>query len=160
MYSFRDSNQKDFDDIAAFTKDRTESFYMFPKGRFPVESKQLYEVSLTRLMPTVIEFDQQVVGYSNFYDLVEGEYCWLGNVIIHRDFRGKGAGKYLMEVMITKAREELKVKQLQLVCHNTNTKALFMYYKLGFEPFDIKLAKDYNNEDVAGIKMRTSLSKD
>jgi ribosomal protein S18 acetylase RimI-like enzyme len=64
-------------------------------------------------------------------------------VIIDPEHRGKGAGRYLIDVMTERAKEELKVTELRLVCHNTNTRALVLYYKVGFKPFDIKIAYDY-----------------
>lgn len=153
MFSYRNAKKEDFDLIATFPQNRTEVFYMYPKGLYPLDSEQLYLTSQTRQLTTVIEYEEEVVGYCNVYDLVEGEHCWLGNVIISPRFRGKGAGKYLINLMIERAKKELSVKELRLVCHNTNTKALLLYYKMGFKPYDMKAINDYNNDEIVGIKM-------
>jgi ribosomal protein S18 acetylase RimI-like enzyme len=60
--------------------------------------------------------------------------------------------------MMKRASTELKVKQLRLVCHNTNTKALLLYNKMGFKPFDMKVMNDCSNNEIAGIKMKSELS--
>ncbi|QYR19636.1 GNAT family N-acetyltransferase [Paenibacillus sp. sptzw28] len=157
MYKYRNTNQDDFNIIATFPQNKVELFYMFPRGLFPVKPEQLYEVSMTRLLPTVIEYCDEIVGYSNLYDLVTGDHCWLGNVIINPRYRGKGAGKYLVNLMIERARKELEVQELRLVCHNTNTGALLLYNKIGFKPFEIKIMNDYGGNEIAGIKMKKEI---
>ncbi|MCZ8516741.1 GNAT family N-acetyltransferase [Paenibacillus filicis] len=96
------------------------------------------EVANQRYNATVITFNNEVVGYSNLYDVVDGAHCWLGNVIISPRHRGKCAGAYLIKTMMNKAREERGVKQLKLMCHNINTKALLFYNRLGFKPFGLQ----------------------
>jgi len=157
MYTYRNVSREDFNLLSSFPQNKVESFYMFPRGTFPLDPMHLYEVSQTRVLPTVIESDGSLVGYSNLYDLVEGDHCWLGNVIVNPAYRGKGAGRYLIEVMIERARNELKLKELHLVCHNTNTKALLLYSKLGFNPYSTKIVNDYDQNDIVGIKMKMSL---
>jgi RimJ/RimL family protein N-acetyltransferase len=158
MYEVREARREDFEHIAEFPKDRREAFFMYPKGSYPFSADQLYEVSLTRAIPTVILREDEVVGYANVYDWTEGESCWIGNVVVNPRHRGQGAGKFLIETMIKKAKEELKVKEINLVCHNVNTRALLLYHKIGFKPFGIKPIIDHENRDIAGILMRYSLS--
>ncbi|TDF99787.1 GNAT family N-acetyltransferase [Paenibacillus piri] len=157
MYSYRDAKKKDFTAIAAFPVNKQESFYMFPKGSFPLDPEQLFAVSQTRKLPTVIERSGELAGYSCLYDVQEGECCWLGNVIINPVYRGQGAAAYLIETMTNRAASELGMKELLLVCHNTNTKALFLYDKMGFKPYDIKQAQDHDGNQLVGIKMRKPL---
>ncbi|WP_442600705.1 GNAT family N-acetyltransferase [Paenibacillus sp. KN14-4R] len=154
MFSYRDSKKEDFDYISKFPQNKTELFYMFPKGLYPADPEQLYQTSQTRQLATVIEYEEEIVGYCNLYGLVEGEHCWLGNVIINPRFRGQGAGEYLVNLMLERARNELNVKELRLVCHNINTKALLLYYKIGFKPYDMKIISDPDNNQIAGIIMR------
>lgn len=153
MFRYRNARKEDFQTIAQFPQNRMEYFYMFPKGAYPPDPDQLYEASLNRLLATVIECDQEIAGYCNVYDLVEQQLCWLGNVIIHPKYRGKGAGKYLITHMMARVRTELNVPELRLICHNTNTTALLFYDKLGFKPFDIVRLNDPDQQIIAGIKM-------
>lgn len=157
MYTCRDAKEEDFTVIAAFPENKTELFYMFPRGAFPLDPNHLLEVSRERFLPTVIESEGAVVGYSCFYGHEEGEKCWLGNFIIHPKSRGKGAATYLLETMMERAGEELRVRELHLVCHNPNTKALLLYTKLGFTPYGVRILKDQDDQPIAGITMMKEL---
>ncbi|GMK45989.1 N-acetyltransferase [Paenibacillus glycanilyticus] len=157
MLTFRDSTQKDFKRIAAFPANASEAFYMFPKGTFPIDPEQLYEVSLTRRVPTVIEYNGEPAGYSNLYDIDEGNSGWLGNVIISSQFRRIGAARFLIQTMMNRAKEELGLRELNLICHNTNTKALLMYNQFGFKPYDLKALKNEEDIEIAGILMKITL---
>lgn len=157
MFKYRNVNHKDFKIIATFPENKVESFYIFPRGIFPLNPEQLYEVSRTRFLPTVIEFNEELIGYSNLYDPVGIDHCWLGNVIINPRFRSRGAGRYLINVMMERAKKELKVKELRLICHNTNTRALLFYNKIGFNLIDLKIMRDYDNNEIAGIMMKKEL---
>lgn len=153
MFSYRNARKEDFHTIAQFPQNQMEYFYMFPKGVYPPDKDQLYAASLPRFLATVIECDQEIAGYCNVYDLVEQQHCWLGNVIIHPKYRGKGAGKYLITRMMERVKHELNVPELRLVCHNTNTTALLFYDKMGFKPFEIGRLNDPHQQELAGIRM-------
>jgi ribosomal protein S18 acetylase RimI-like enzyme len=153
MFDYRNLNQDDFAIISTFPQSEQELFYMFPKGKYPLTPDQLQETAKYRCSPTVITFNNEIAGYSNLYDVQEGQDCWIGNVIINPKHRRIGAGTFLIKTMMRRASEEHRVKELKLVCHNTNTRALLFYYKLGFRPFDMKIMQDPNNNDIAGIKM-------
>jgi ribosomal protein S18 acetylase RimI-like enzyme len=157
MLRYRDAERNDFAEIARFPESREEAFYMYPRGLFPLTSDQLEEAAAVRHLPTVVEVDGQAAGYANFYDLEPGERCWVGNVILRPNLRGSGIGRFLLETMQQRARQELHVKELHLVCHNTNTRALLFYQKLGYRPYDIKPMTDYTLNAIAGIKMRMEL---
>lgn len=157
MLSYRNAERKDYAVIAAFPESREEAFYMFPRGLFPLTADQLEEAAGARFLPTVVEVDGEVAGYANFYEWEKGERCWLGNVILRSSLRGMGIGRFLIETMQTRARQELQVKELHLVCHNTNTRALLFYQKLGFRPYDIKPMTDHTRNEIAGIRMKVEL---
>jgi ribosomal protein S18 acetylase RimI-like enzyme len=157
MLQYREVRQADFKMIAAFPQNQEDLFYMFPKGKFPITPEQLEEVALSRFSPTVITYNDEVAGYCNFYDVAEGQHCWLGNVIVHPGFRRIGIGTFLIDVMKNRAHEEYRAQELKLVCHNTNTKALLFYYKHGFRPFDMKVMEDYKGDQITGIKMSINI---
>ena len=154
MYTFRNANREDFGQIAAFPQDRREAFFMWPRGSYPFSAEALYESAVKRLLPTVVLRDGEIAGYANLYDLEEGQSCWIGNVIVSPKHRGQGAGKFLVETMIRRARDELGVREVRLVCHNVNTGALLFYHKLGFEPFGMKVVTDHEKREIAGILMK------
>ncbi|MEK3724010.1 GNAT family N-acetyltransferase [Paenibacillus sp. FSL H8-0034] len=157
MFQYRDVRHEDFKIIATFPQNQEDLFYMFPKGIYPITPEQLEEVALIRFSPTVILYQDQVVGYCNFYKADEGKDCWLGNVIVNPEYRKIGIGTYLIQIMKNKAINHYKAQELKLVCHNTNTMALLFYYKQGFKPFDMNLVEDYKGDQIIRIIMTIKL---
>ncbi|WP_010268850.1 GNAT family N-acetyltransferase [Paenibacillus senegalensis] len=156
MYKYRDARKEDFDTIASFPQNAREQFYMFPNGTYPVQGSQLYEVSLQRHLPTVLLKGSEIVGYSVFYGW-EQEKCHLGNFVVAPSVRGQGAARFLLMTMLKRAKEELKVSELHLVCHNPNTAALLLYTSVGFVPYSVKKMKDGEGQQLAGISMKIDL---
>ncbi|WP_239614597.1 GNAT family N-acetyltransferase [Cohnella mopanensis] len=154
MFHYRDATFADFKQIASFPQSKEEQFYMYPKGIYPLTAEQLAEAATGRTSLTVITDSEEVVGYSNLYDVISGEQCWIGNVIVRPASRGTGLAGFLIQTMIHRAAEELQVKSVHLVCHNTNSRALLFYHKLGFVPYDIRQIDDTPHGTIAGIKMR------
>lgn len=152
MFSYRSAELRDFSEIAKFPQNEEELFFMYPKGTYPITPQQLEIVARTRIMPTVVLHENEVVGYCNIYKVTE-ESSWLGNVIIKPSYRGSGVGKFLIETMKERAKAELKVKYLRLVCHNINTNALLFYTKLGFRPFAMDILIDNKGNEIVGINM-------
>ncbi|MEX2461685.1 MAG: GNAT family N-acetyltransferase [Paenibacillaceae bacterium] len=158
MYKCRPVSSDDFDRICTFPRDAKEVFFMSPKLQYPLMVEHLKEATKDRRKQTVlIDENGQVSGYANIYNLEEGKLCWLGNVIISPDFRGKGAAEYLIRAMIDFAKDELNVKELHLVCHNVNTRGLMFYSKLGFKPYDIAKRTNPQGQTIAGIMMKVDL---
>ncbi|GIP39102.1 N-acetyltransferase [Paenibacillus sp. J31TS4] len=155
-FAHRTAAHEDFPIIAAFPQSPEELFYMFPKGQYPLAPEQLEEAALRRLEPTVILRDGQIAGYGNLYTDEDRQEYWLGNVIVAPGVRNSGAGTYLIQTMKEKARS-YQAKQLNLVCHNTNTKALLFYFKQGFLPYGLKQMEDYKGDRIAGILMAIDL---
>lgn len=157
MFKFRHADQEDFSIIATMPQNQEELFFMYPKGKFPISAENLKEVASRRFSPTVITHMDEVVGYCNFYEVNKGRDCWLGNVIIHPDFRSKSAGAFLLKTMKDIACTKYNARELKVVCHNTNTRALLFYHKHGFKPFDMKQVEDYKGNKLVGILMSTTL---
>lgn len=158
MYRYRDAQKEDFDTIASFPQNAREQFYMFPNGTFPVQGPRLYETSLQRHLPTVLlNDDGLIVGYSVFYGWEKQQKCHLGNFVIAPSARGKGAARYLLNTMMRRAKDELNVQELHLVCHNPNTPALLLYTNVGFVPYGVKEMKDGEGNPIAGILMKIDL---
>lgn len=156
MYTSRLLLLTDLKTIASFPQNEDELYYMFPKATYPLTPSQLEEGARTRFKPTVIIHNDEVVAYANLYDL-DGDYCWLGNVIVSINYRGKGVSQYLIKVMASVAKDELKVRALRLTCHNTNIRGIFFYTKIGFKPFEISRIEKYPGDLVAGIRMEMEL---
>ena len=153
MYQYRDVTLEDFAKIAMFPSNPDELYYMFPQGIYPLSADQLREAAASRFCQTVITRDDEVIGYSNLYDVTNGETCYIGNVIINPHSRGTGAGSFLIQAMIQRAVEQYRVTRIHLICHNTNSAALLLYYKMGFKPEGLNPLIDHNGNKIAGIKM-------
>lgn len=159
MFTYRDAQKEDFKTIAQFPQNEMEQFYMFPSGTYPVNSEQLYETSLQRHLPTVLLNESgNLIGYSVFYGWEKEQSCHLGNFVIAPTARGRGAARFLLMTMMERAKNELKVKELHLVCHNTNTPALLLYTSIGFVPYEVKKMKDGQGRPLVGIVMNIDLS--
>ncbi|GGG22174.1 GNAT family N-acetyltransferase [Paenibacillus abyssi] len=156
MYNYRSLQKNDLETICSFPKSEEELYYMFPKATYPLTPKQIEEAVKSRLEPTVVLFNNEVVSYANFYDH-DGESCWLGNVIVSQDYRGKVVSQFLIETMESIAKQNMNVNKLKLVCHNTNTRAILFYKKHGFRPFDISIRVKPSGEFIAGIHMEKIL---
>jgi len=157
MYHVRNAVHEDFAKVAAMPQNADELYYMFPRGKFPASPQELEEVALARKSPTVITVDGEIAAYCTLYDVVEGKRAWLGNVIVHPDYRRSGVGTFMLAAMKHIAHTEHRAASLHLVCHNTNTGAMLFYYKHGFKPYDIKTMTDYRGHTIVGIMMSLRL---
>ncbi|WP_254790068.1 GNAT family N-acetyltransferase [Paenibacillus sp. OK003] len=127
---------EDLKSISSFPQSKEELFYISPRFKYPLTPDQILKLLENRYEPTVIvdEESGQVVAYANLYDYKD-DVCCLGNVIVSKDFRGKGAANYyLLKTMIMKAKSIYKVKHLLLSCHSTNSRGLAFYHKQGLNP--------------------------
>lgn len=156
MYSCRPVTAPDFEVISTFPRSEQELFFISPKLRFPLAAGQLEEIAKERRCPTILVSDGLVSGYANFYN-VEEDKCWLGNFIISPDYRGKGGAEFLIRHMMGQAREELKMQELHLICHNINTRALLFYARLGFKPYEIGTRAEHQGSTIAGIHMKITV---
>ncbi|MGV2883970.1 GNAT family N-acetyltransferase [Paenibacillus taichungensis] len=87
---------------------------------------------------------------------IKKEVCWLGNVIVSKDFSGKGAANYLLKTMIMKAKSIYKVKHLLLSCHSTNSRGLAFYHKHGFKPINKRIT-DLDEQKIITIQMKLEI---
>lgn len=157
MYNCRPAVSTDYPIIASFPQSEEELFYMFPSATYPLTANQIEENVKNRWCPTVVLCGDDVVGFANFYGYEQGKHCYLGNVIVSVEHRGKGAAEYLISRMIKVAKEELKVPRLALTCHHTNPRGLLFYKKMNFVPFDITKMYNRKQEVIVGIQMEMML---
>jgi hypothetical protein len=99
FYKHRDAVKDDLPFICNFPQDENELYFMFPKALFPLTVEQLQSSINSRTDSTVIYSGETVLGFANFYEVVEGDYCSIGNVIINPVFRGKWVGTFLIKTM-------------------------------------------------------------
>lgn len=158
MYTYRPLINEDLPAICSFPQTPEELLYISPRSKFPLTPDQILSLLENRYEPTVLieKTTGQVVGYANFYEET-GETLWLGNVIVAPSYRGRGAAQKLLQTMISISRDKYGRKQIHLSCHNTNSRGLAFYHKLGFVPFDVRITTIDDHRKMITIQMRLDL---
>jgi len=159
MYIHRSLENQDLETICNFPQSIEELFFVSPKFKYPLTPEQILELLKDRYEPTVVvdKSKNEVVAYANIYGLDSTECsCWLGNVIVSHEYRGKGVAKYLLDNILDKAKHKLGMKKIQLSCHNTNSRGMAFYYKYGFKPVDIRITTLEENKIIT-IQMNKDL---
>lgn len=147
----------DLNAICKLPSNEEELFFMFPKANYPLTVEQLKDTLKVRFEPTVILWDNEIVGFANFYEVKEGQYCSIGNVVVNSRYRNRGFGTFLITVMETIAKTKYNVSEIHLSCFNANMNGLFMYSKLGYKPYKIEKYIKNENEISALIEFKKVL---
>lgn len=155
--SFRSIADNDLGTICQLPQNKEELFFMFPKADYPLSVEQLEAVMANRSDSTVILLDNKIVGFANFYEVKDNEYCSIGNVIVSSYFRNNGIGKYLIETMESIALKKYNVREIHISCFNMNTKGILLYSKLGYIPYEIEERLNKEESKVALIKMKKEM---
>jgi len=77
----------------------------------------------------VVEFEGKIVGYGGMWMIMDEAH--VTNIAVIPDFRGKGFGKKLVEILIHTANEE-GIQRLTLEVRKSNEEAQNLYKKYGF----------------------------
>ena len=151
-YKHREIVPEDLTIICNFPQDENELFFMYPKAIFPLTIDQIKSSIDSRFDSTVILYEETIIGFANFYEVIKEQYCSIGNVIVNPIYRGKGVGTFLINIMEKKAINKYKVKEMHISCFNQNVTGLLLYYKLGYVPYEIHVT----GADQEGIVHRVS----
>lgn len=154
---FREATEKDFEDIANLIKSEEELFLVYPSGKFPLNVAQVKELYEARKDFTVATYHDKVVGFANLYDYLEGQYIFIGNVVIEEKYRGKGYGKALVDHMIALA-SAYKLPEIRISVFSDNTSALLLYTEFGFELYESKEQNNHLGNSVTLLHMRLLLN--
>ncbi|NDW19584.1 GNAT family N-acetyltransferase [Dysgonomonas sp. 216] len=156
-YSFRDIEENDFELICCFPQNEDELFNMFPKAQYPLTAEKLKECAKERLEPTVFMYDSKIAGYANLYHIENEKLGFVGNVIVHPDYRNKGIGKYILEIMSLKLEEIYKAKEIHLSCFSDNTSALLLYEDYGFTPYKMERRINHKGQRIVLIHAKRNI---
>jgi ribosomal protein S18 acetylase RimI-like enzyme len=156
---FRDALESDFPAICALVKSREEQFLIFPRGRWPFTVKQLHRLADERIGLTVAVFDDRVIGFANFYQYVSDHYAFIGNVIVDRDWRGRGIGRDLLEYMMATARDRYRLPEIRVSVFKYNVPAVSLYRSLGFGTYDSEVKHDPAGNRVTLLHMQHRLAR-
>lgn len=158
LYTHRPARLEDLPLICSFPQNPVELYFMYPKAVFPLTFEQLKLNYDNRFDCTVFLSGKTVVAFANLYDIEQGKQCFLGNVIIHPDYRGKGVSTYLLDAMAEIAVQKHHVQELHLTCFNTNTPGLLLYLRSGFKPYDLEKRTDPDGKFLLAVHMKKILA--
>ncbi|SEH07614.1 GNAT family N-acetyltransferase [Candidatus Venteria ishoeyi] len=154
MYKYREATENDFNEICSLIKSREEMFLVYPKGNYPLTVAQITELSKERMELTVAVDEFGIVGFANIYDYNENEYVFIGNVIIEKQYRGKGLGKEIVSYMLEKAFVKYGLCEVRISVFSENIPALLLYSNFGFTPYALEERKNHEGRRVALIHMK------
>lgn len=157
ILSYRAVNTNDLNKICTFPLNEEELFFMFPKARYPLTIDQLEATINSRTDSTVILFNKKIVGFANFYEVKEKQYCSIGNVIVNSEFRNHGIGTFLIQTMEQIAIKKYNAPEIHISCFNTNTNGILLYSKLGYKPYDIEKWSNPQSESMALIRLKKAI---
>ena len=150
----RPATPEDYKEIVSLVPNQEELFLVYPKGKHPFTVGQLQELAERREELTVAVQSGQIIGFANLYDLQANEWTFIGNVVIHREFRGSGMGQKLMTHMARLAFDKYQLPEVRVSVFNGNTPAILLYDSLGFKPYALEERVDPSGNRVALIHMR------
>ena len=142
--------------ICSFPLNAEELFYMFPAAQYPLTEAQLTKAIEQRFDSMVVERDNSLVGFANFYRAQRGGVCCIGNVIVAQEARGNGVASFIVNKMTALAFARYQAKAVQISCFNSNTAGLLLYAKLGFTPFAVEQRISPDGSKIALIHMQYS----
>jgi ribosomal protein S18 acetylase RimI-like enzyme len=139
MLNHRAAEDDDLPALCRLVQSAQELYYFYPRARFPLTPEQARQIVRQSHDPTVVTMDGRLAGFANFTRIAPNSRCTLGNVIVEASLRGRGVGRYLLDVMMSKARERYQAPEIETDCPSDNVAGLLLYTKLGFSPTAIEV---------------------
>lgn len=152
---FRKATAQDYEAIVRLVPSEDELFLVFPKGEHPFTVEQVHLLAESRSELTVVVEKGEVIGFANLYDVQPGQWAFIGNVVVAKDYRGRGVGRLLVAYMIRQAFEIHNVKEVRISVFNSNTPALLLYKGMNFIPYAIDERTNSSGMRAGLIHMRT-----
>ena len=100
----------------------------------------------------IAKINGKIVGFAGIIPIVDE--ADISNIVVHKDFRNKHIGSYLLEALLNLA-TSLNLKTINLEVRESNIPAIKLYEKFGFEVCGLR-KKYYDNIENA-ILMKKSL---
>ena len=155
----RPATSADYAAVCDLFTDADELFLVCPRNTFPLTIEQLEQIECDRHDLTVAVYGDAVVGFANLYNLVPGDRAFIGNVIIHRDYRGRGWGKQLLQYMMARVADHHQLPQIHISVMNSNTPALLLYANLGFQPYAVDAKQTPTGDWVGVLHLRHEVTR-
>ncbi|WP_345986339.1 GNAT family N-acetyltransferase [Sulfurimonas sp. HSL-1656] len=134
----REATPLDFGAIAQLVPTLDELFRVYPKGTHPFTVDQVRFLAASREELTVAVEGGKVIGFANLYNIEQGHYAFIGNVVVAKEFRGQGVGRLLVSHMTRQAFDKYDVHEVRISVFNDNTAALLLYARMHFKPYAVE----------------------
>ncbi|MEW9097131.1 MAG: GNAT family N-acetyltransferase [Clostridiaceae bacterium] len=83
-----------------------------------------------------IYIDDKMIGFAMYgVDDEEADCIWLIRFMIDEQYQGKGYGKYALELLLNRIKEEVKPSKICLSFHPDSIVAKKLYLSFGFKQF-------------------------
>jgi RimJ/RimL family protein N-acetyltransferase len=136
MYAIRPVEDKDLEKIIGFFAEEKELRYSFPEAPYPLTLEYLKQSIESRSDSSVVVRAGAPVAFANLFNIKQGEECTIGNVIVDKKHRRKGAAQFLVHAMVDIAVDKYRVGRVIVPCWSENTAGLMLYSRLGFHTYD------------------------
>jgi GNAT superfamily N-acetyltransferase len=136
-YAIRPVQDWDLERIIGFFAEEKDLRYSFPEAPYPLTVEALKKSIDSRSDSSVVVRNDTPGAFANIFNIVPGEECTIGNVIVDTRHRNKGAGRFLVNAMVGIATERHKAGRIIIPCWSENTPGLMLYTRLGFRPYDL-----------------------
>jgi ribosomal protein S18 acetylase RimI-like enzyme len=154
LMELREATTGDFEKIVRLVPTREELCRVYPKGTYPFSVEQVRQLAEIRKELTVAVQGEAVIGFANLYDVEPGQWAFVGNVVVAREFRGQGIGRLLVSRMIGRAFDKYDVHEVRISVFSDNTPALLLYAGMSFQPYAVEERTDPGGKRVALIHMK------
>lgn len=128
----RPATAADYEGTVSLVPDQDELFLIYPGGKYPFSVSQIHALERERKELTVAVDDGHVIGFANLYDVRPGQWAFIGNVMVDRNFRRKGIGRALVGNMAEIAFEKFALPEVRISVFSHNAPALLLYAGMGF----------------------------
>lgn len=98
------------------------------------------------------DINNEILGFAGFKHILNE--ADIMNIVIKKDYRKNGIGKYLLENLISYAKSS-NIDTLNLEVHENNIPAISLYHKLGFQ--DVGIRKNYYDGKYNALLMKKIL---
>lgn len=153
----RPATLDDLAQIADFPQNMDELFFSYPRAVWPLDTDQLQTGLAQCRDSTLVLLDDQPAGFACFHHWRHGKHCQLGNLIVAPWARGRGVAHYLFETMAEHARAHYQARLLNASCLNTNTAALRLGMRLGFQVQALEERQDHCEQRVVLVHLQKQL---
>ncbi|MBP7735592.1 MAG: GNAT family N-acetyltransferase [Spirochaetes bacterium] len=160
MYTIRPVNENDLATVCGFIAGERETHYAFPDVAYPLTVAVLRKFVESRSDATILMEDGTPVGFADLFNIKRNVQCYIGNVMIDKNHRDKGAGRRLIQEMVDIAVLRHNVTRIVIPCWSENTPAVLLYTRLGFRPFEIMIKNHNDSEAVPVLLFEKNIDTD